>query len=131
MAETFRNSYILIVASFAIYYFKYVLDDLAFLTYFILAISISRLLGTFAATWIGVKLGKRHSYWIFLVLTAAAFASGKLFAGTRWSFTMVFCIGSLLGMVATSMSTALFSDTVVYGEWKTGRVLIDHKLNFF
>ncbi len=121
VAETFRNSYILIVASFAIYYFKYVLDDLPFLTYFILAISISRLIGTFAATWIGVKLGKRHTYWIFLLLTALAFASGKLFAGTRWNFTIVFCIGSLLGMVATSMSTALFSDTVVYGEWKTGK----------
>jgi glucuronide carrier protein len=106
VAETFRNSYIFIVASFAIYYFKYVLDDLPFLVWFILAISISRLLGTLAASWIGVKIGKRHSYWIFLVMTAAAFASGKVFSGTRWGFTM---------------STALFSDTVVYGEWKTGK----------
>jgi GPH family glycoside/pentoside/hexuronide:cation symporter len=121
VAETFRNSYIFIVASFAIYYFKYVLDDLPFLVWFILAISISRLLGTLAASWIGVKIGKRHSYWIFLVMTAAAFASGKVFSGTRWGFTITFCIGSLLGMVATAMSTALFSDTVVYGEWKTGK----------
>ena len=120
-AEVFRNSYILILASFAIYYFKYVLDDLAFLTYFILAISISRLLGTFAAAWIGVKIGKRRSYWIFLVLTAIVFASGKFLGGTTWSFTIIFSVGSLLGMVATSMSTALFSDTVVYGEWKTGK----------
>jgi glucuronide carrier protein len=120
-AETFRNSYIFIVASFAIYYFKYVLEDQAFLTWFMFTISISRLLGTFAAAWIGVRIGKRRSYWIFLVLTAAAFASGKLFAGTRWGYTMVFGIGSLLGMVATAMSTALFSDTVVYGEWKTGK----------
>ena len=121
LAETFRNSYILIVASFAAYYFKYVMNDPDFLASFILAIGISRLLGTFAATWIGVRIGKRRSYWIFLILTAAAFASGKLFAGTRWGYTMVFCVGSMLGMVATSMSTALFSDTVVYGEWKTGK----------
>ena len=121
VAEVFRNSYILILSAFAIYYFKYVLDNLAFLTAFILAISISRLLGTFAATWIGVKIGKRHSYWIFLVLTAIVFASSKFFGGTTWSFTIIFCLGSLLGMVASSMSTALFSDTVVYGEWKTGK----------
>lgn len=121
LAEVFRNSYIFILASFAVYYFKYVLDNLAFLSVFILAISISRLLGTFAATWIGLKIGKRHSYWIFLVLTAIVFASGKFFGGTAWSFTIVFCVGSLLGMVAGSMSTALFSDTVIYGEWKTGK----------
>jgi Na+/melibiose symporter-like transporter len=121
VAEVFRNSYILILSAFAIYYFKYVLDNLAFLTVFILAISISRLLGTFAATWIGVKIGKRHSYWIFMVLTAIVFASAKFFGGTTWSFTIIFCLGSLLGMVASSMSTALFSDTVVYGEWKTGK----------
>jgi GPH family glycoside/pentoside/hexuronide:cation symporter len=121
VAETFRNSYILIVASFAAYYFKYVLDDPDFLAHFILAIGISRLLGTFAATWIGVKIGKLRSYWIFMVLAAIVFASGKIFSGTTWSFTIIFCVGSLLGMVASSMSTALFSDTVVYGEWKTGK----------
>ena len=121
LAEVFRNSYILILASFALYYFKYVLDNLAFLSFFILAISISRLLGTFAAAWVGVRIGKRHSYWIFLVLSAIVFASGKFFGGTTWSFTAIFCLGSLLGMVASSMSTALFSDTVVYGEWKTGK----------
>ena len=120
-AEIFRNSYIFIIASFAAYYFKYVLDNPDFLAQFILAIGISRLLGTFAATWIGVKIGKRHSYWIFMVLSAAAFASGRFFSGTTWGFTVIFCIGSLLGMVSSSMSTALFSDTVVYGEWKTGK----------
>jgi len=121
VSEIFRNSYILILATFAFYYFKYVLDNLAFLPAFILAISISRLLGTFAATWIGVKIGKRYSYWIFLVLSAIVFASGKFFGGTTWSFTIIFCFASLIGMVASSMSTALFSDTVVYGEWKTGK----------
>ena len=121
LAEMFRNTYILVLASFALYYFKYVLNYLAFLTVFLLAVNISRLLGTFAATWIGVKIGKRHSYWIFLVLSAIVFASGKFFGGTAWSFTIIFCLGSLLGMVASSMSTALFSDTVVYGEWKTGK----------
>jgi Na+/melibiose symporter-like transporter len=121
LAEMFRNSYILILASFAHYYFKYVLDNWAFLNVFILAISISRLVGTFAATWIGVRIGKRHSYWVFLVLSAILFASGKFFGKTTWSFTIIFSLGSLLGMVASSMSTALFSDTVVYGEWKTGK----------
>jgi GPH family glycoside/pentoside/hexuronide:cation symporter len=120
VAEAFRNTYILIISSFAFYYFAYVLNNLAFLSVFILAISIARLIGTFAATWIGVKIGKRNSYWIFLVLAAIGFVSAKLLGRTAWSFTLIFCTGSMLGMIASSMSTALFSDTVVYGEWKTG-----------
>jgi Na+/melibiose symporter-like transporter len=88
---------------------------------FILAISIARLLGTFAATWIGIRIGKRNAYWLFLVLTAIGFISAKFFGTTAWSFTGIYCVSSMLGMVSSSMSTALFSDTVVYGEWKTGK----------
>lgn len=120
-AEIFRNTYILIISTFAYYYFRYVLDNLTFLPAFILAISIARLLGTFAATWVGVKIGKRTSYWVFLVLAAMAFISGKFFGQNAWNFTVIFCIGSLIGMIASSLSTVLFSDTVVYGEWKTGK----------
>jgi glucuronide carrier protein len=119
VAEVFRNTYLLVIASFAFYYFEYVLDNLAFLAVFILAISIARLAGTFAAAWIGVKIGKRKSYWTCLILAAFIFASGKFLGTTAWSFTIIFCAGSLLGMISSSMSTALFSDTVVYGEWKT------------
>jgi glucuronide carrier protein len=121
LAEAFRNTYIIIIGSFAYYYFTYVLDDFSFLSVFILVYAISRLIGTFAATWIGVKIGKRKSYWIFLVLAAIGFVSAKFLGGNAWSFTIIFCISSMLGMIPSSMSTALFSDTVVYGEWKTGR----------
>ncbi len=121
LAETFRNTCIFIVTAFAFYYFAYVLDNAAFLSLFILAISIAGLGGACAATWVGVKIGKRNSYWIFLVLAAIGFASAKFLGGTAWGFTTIFCIASMLGMVPQSMSTALFSDTVVYGEWKTGK----------
>jgi GPH family glycoside/pentoside/hexuronide:cation symporter len=40
---------------------------------------------------------------------------------TSWIITIAFCIASVFGMVSGSMSTALFSDTVIYGEWKSGR----------
>ena len=121
LAETFRNTYVLTISSFALYYCKYVLDDYAFMTVFMLAVNTARLIGNFAAAWVGVKIGKRKSYWLFLVLSAVAFVFAEFLGGSAWSFTAIFCIGSTLGMVAGSMSTALFSDTVVYGEWKTGK----------
>lgn len=121
-AEVFRNSYVLIITALAAYCFKYVfvLNEY-YLSLFILAISIARLSGTVVASWIGIKIGKRNTYWTSLVLAAIGFGSAIFWSGNVWSFTIVFCIASMFGMVAGSMSTALFSDTVVYGEWKTGK----------
>jgi Na+/melibiose symporter-like transporter len=121
LASTFASTSFFIVTTLAIYFFTYVTLNPAFLSVFILAISIARLTGTLAATWIGIRIGKRKSYWIFLGLAAVGFASAKLMQETPWGFTLVFCVSILLASVASSMNTALFSDTVIYGEWKTGR----------
>ena len=43
------------------------------------------------------------------------------FEASTWSFTIIFCIAAMVGMIGGSMQTALFADTVVYGEWKTGK----------
>jgi Na+/melibiose symporter-like transporter len=121
LAETSRNTYLFIVMGFAVYYFKYVLNNMAFVSIFILANSISGLIGTFAGSWIGVKLGKRSAYWSCLVLAGISFASARYWGGSAWGFTLIFCIASMFGMVAGSMSTALFTDSGIYGEWKSGR----------
>jgi Na+/melibiose symporter-like transporter len=121
VADIFRNAYIFFVTGFAIYYFKYVLNRRGFVPVFILAVSIAGLIGSLAASWIGVKMGKRRAYWVSLALATVAFASGNYLPESSWIVTAACCVGSMFGMVAGAMSTALFSDTVVYGEWKTGR----------
>jgi Na+/melibiose symporter-like transporter len=121
VAETFRNMCIFLVMSFAFYYFGYVLNRPDFLTVFILANSVATLLGTFAAPWIGIRIGKRKAYWISLILAAFVFASMAFIEAGTWNFTIIFCIAALIGMIGGSMQTALFADTVVYGEWKTDK----------
>ena len=121
VAETFRNTGTLISIAFSFYYFSYVLKNLAFMSVFLLATSIALLIGAFASTWIGIRIGKRNSYWIFNILAGVAIASAKLFDQTAWGFTLVFCVGIFFANIAGSMSTALFSDTVIHGEWKTGK----------
>ncbi|MBN2243497.1 MAG: MFS transporter [Acidobacteria bacterium] len=118
---TFVSSSFLIITGMAVYYFTYVIGRPALLSLFILVISIARLIGTFAAPWIGVRLGKRNSYWIFLSLAAVGFASGWFAMEASWLFTLLFCVATMFVSVAGSMNTALFADTVVYGEWKTGK----------
>ena len=120
-AETFRYAGGSIITAFAFYFFTYVFKNLAFMTVFLLVTSIAMLFGAFFSTWIGIQIGKRKSYWIFLALSAVAFAAAKFFGKTEWSFTAIVSVSSFFGSIAGSMTTALFADTVIYGEWKTGK----------
>jgi len=117
----FVSTSFLTISGMAAYYFTYVVGKPALLSLFIMAISVARLSGTFAATWVGVKLGKRNSYWLFVSLAAAGIASAWFARNNPWGFTLIFCFSTALASIAGSMNTALFADTVVYGEWKTGQ----------
>ncbi len=121
LTQVFSSSSLFIITALAIYYFTYVTGKPAFLSVFLLATSIARLVGTFGAPWIGVRLGKRNSYWIGLTLAAVGYASGLFLSKEPWGFTFIFCFSTMFGSIAASMNTALFADTVVYGEWKTGK----------
>ncbi len=120
-ASIFSYSGFFIISTLAFYYFTYVSGNPNLLSVFILVVSISRLAGALAAAWIGVKLGKRNSYWIFFILSALGFSSASLLQYSPWGFIFVFGISIMFVSIASSMLTALFSDTVVYGEWKTGK----------
>jgi len=117
----FVSTSFMIITGMAAYYFTYVARNPDHLSWFILAISVARLIGTFAATWVGVKLGKRNAYWIFVSLGAVGFAAAWFAWNDPWIFTSVLCLFTALVSIAGSMNTALFADTVIYGEWKTGQ----------
>ena len=121
IAETFRNTCLFLVLSFAFYYFGYVLKNPGFLSVFILSNGVLTLFGTVIASWIGVKIGKRNAYWISLLVSAVVFLSAACIETNSWSFTIIFSIAAMIGMIPQAMNTALFADTVVYGEWKSGK----------
>ncbi len=121
LAQVFGSTGIFVITALAIYFFTYVASNPAFFSIFLLATSIARLIGSFAARWIGVRLGKRNSYCIFLVLAAIGYASARFSTESIWGFTLIFCVSSMFASIAAAMNTALFADTVVFGEWKTGR----------
>ena len=49
------------------------------------------------------------------------FAAARLLGATPGIFTLICCIANMFASIASSVITALFADTVVYGEWKTGK----------
>ena len=121
IAEIFRSLSIMLVAALAVFYCKYVLDNEPFMTQFMLISAILGVCGSFAAAWIGTRLGKRHTYWMAMVGAAIIFAASRFLGIGEWSFAVMFGLGSACVAIASCMNTALFSDTVVYGEWKYGK----------
>ena len=121
VAEIFRNSSILLVAAIAAYYCKYVLNNEPFMQPFLLVTAIFGVLGSFIAAWIGPRLGKRHTYWMSTIAAAAVYALARFLGTTDWRFTTLFSFGAMFIAISSCMCTALFSDTVVYGEWKYGK----------
>ncbi len=121
LSQVFLNTSYIMITTMAAYYFTYVAASPAFLSVFILAISVARFLGTFVARWIGVRYGKRKSYFLFAALAAVGYGAARFVHESIWIYTFVFSISTLIAAVASSMSTALFADTVIYGEWKTGK----------
>ncbi len=124
IAETFRNTGLFFILSFATYYFKNVLANEAFFTVFVLANGIGTLLGAFASPWIGVKIGKRHSYGLACIISGLVYLSVAFIEVSSWSFTIIFSIAAMIGCASQAMSGALFVDTSVYGEWKTGKNIL-------
>ena len=121
IAEIFRNLSIMLVTALAVYYCKYVLSNEQFMSPFMLTSAILGVGGSLVATWIGPRLGKRHTYWMAMLGAAIVFTAARFVATDAWSFAVMFSLGSAFVAMASCMNTALFSDTVVYGEWKNGK----------
>jgi len=120
IAQTFNITSLFMVTALAIYYFTYVQNDPSFVSLFILITSVGRFAGTLAASWIGIKIGKRDCYWMFLFVAAFLYFLARFTSGTSWGFTIMCTLALMAFSISGSMITALFSDTVIYGEWKTG-----------
>ena len=108
------------ITSFAFYYFEYVVNRPGFMSVFLPVIGAAGFIGTIAATWVGIRVGKRNAYWIPLILSAVIFLSAYLFEPNAWTLTVVFGFAVMVGSISVAMTTVLFTDTAVYGEWKTG-----------
>ena len=121
IAEIFRNLCIMLVTAMAAYYCKYVLSDEPFISMFMLSTSVLGVGGSLVAAWFGLRLGKRHTYWMSMLAAAVIYALARFIGTGAWSFAIMFGLAAAFIAIASCMNTALFSDTVVYGEWKNGK----------
>ena len=121
ISEIFRSSCVQLVAATAFYYFRYVRGDLDFMSIFLVITATASLTGATLARWVGPRLGKRRTYCMTLICAGTAYASSYFLGTTSLRFALLIGVGAMFLAIASGINTALYADTVVYGEWKTGK----------
>ena len=118
----FLNTGVWVVSNAAaVYYFKYVLENEAFMPTFFLFMIPANLTGVIVTPWLTKRFGKRDvfklgSVVVLLLYSARFFVPG----GALTAFVIVSMIGSAGQMMCSITQWGMLPDTVEYGHWATG-----------
>ena len=122
-----------IIFGLAFYYFKYVVNNLEVVTIFFTGLTIVCILGAIVAKPLANKIGPRNTYILSLSIFIVALLIIWIFPMNYISF-MVLMFAAYFGYaIPDAINVVMYSATVEYGEWKTGknaRGLIMSLLNF-
>ena len=135
LKETFKNGQVmvLICADFfrclayylltgtAIYFFNKIFGSAANWPIYLVIINITAFLGTLIAAPLAKRIGKKATYITGVFAYAVLLIVVYLFASTDIFFIVSLALGTMLLQFAFCMITAMFADTVTYGEWKNGK----------
>ena len=110
-----------IVASTVFYYFTYIALDQGLQTTYTLVIAFMAVFGALGSRFIGKKLSSRMTVIISYFLMGICLLIGRVFFESPWFVIAMLSIAQLFYGCVYSCSTALYADTAVYYEWKTGK----------
>lgn len=120
VADFFRYITSFIMTAAAAYYFTYVAQNMKLFPTYLLIGGIAQVAGAYIPSLLVKKMSNRQVSVLGLFGLAAAFFVTKAVAMNVTLFFVAVCfVRIFLGIISASM-VALYSDTAVYGEWKTG-----------
>ncbi|MEW9122625.1 MAG: MFS transporter [Thermotaleaceae bacterium] len=121
IGDFFRYMANFIMTAAAAYYFTYVAQDMSLLPIYLLVGAIAQVLGAYVSGSIAKILTTRNSAIFGLFGLAGSLILCKFVAmNITMFFVFVVVARAFLG-VLTAVMVSLYSDVVVYGEWKTGK----------
>lgn len=110
-----------VIFGLAFYYFKYVVTNLAVLTIFFTGLNVVIFLGAFIANPIAKRIGERKTYIISVAIFVACLLAIWAIPMNYISFMILMFIAYLGYAMPDALSVPMYSSTVDYGEWKTGK----------
>jgi sugar (glycoside-pentoside-hexuronide) transporter len=121
MAELGRFLGRFIIFGLAFYYFKYVVVNLGSIATFFTGLTVVAFIGAMFSAPLAKKFGERNTY----IISLSLFITGLLLVWAlpmnAVSFMIVMFLAYLGYGMPDALSVAMYSATVDYGEWKTGK----------
>lgn len=121
LAEVGRYLGRFIIFGLAFYYFKYVVNNLAVLTIFFTGLNVVCFFGAALTNSIAKKIGEKNTYIMALVLFIIGLLLVWALPMNYVSFVILMFVAYLGYAMPDALGVAMYSSTVDYGEWKTGK----------
>ncbi|MBC3898079.1 MFS transporter [Acetobacterium malicum] len=110
-----------IIFGMAFYYFKYVINDLPGLALFMTGLTISSFFAAMIAAPIAKRLGEKTTYMLALSLLVIGLLLVWFMPLEATAFKIIMFVAYIGYGLPDSLGVAMYSATVDYGEWKTGK----------
>jgi sugar (glycoside-pentoside-hexuronide) transporter len=121
LAEVGRYLGRFVIFGLAFYYFKYVVNSLPMIAVFMTGLNVVTLVGAFIANPLAKKFGERNTYILSLSLFILGLLAVWAFPMNVTSFMAIMFVAYLGYGMPDALGVVMYSSTVDYGEWKTGK----------
>ena len=121
LAEVGRYLGRFVIFGMAFYYFKYVVNNLGVIAIFFTGLNIVCFFGAMITAPLAKKFGERNTYILSLSLFIAGLLVVWLLPMNYVSFMVIMFLAYLGYGMPDALGVAMYSATVDYGEWKTGK----------
>ncbi len=109
------------VAGTVVYYFTYIALNKGMQATYTLIIAFCSVIGAYVSRYMGKKFSGRLTVIVSYLIMAAFLLAARMFYNSPWIVVAFVSAAQLLYGCIYSTSTALYADTAVYNEWKTGK----------
>lgn len=110
-----------VIFGMAFYYFKYVINDLPGLALFMTGLTIVNFFSAMIASPIAKRLGEKNTYMIALSLLIIGLLIVWFMPLEATAFKIIMFVAYIGYGLPDSLGVAMYSATVDYGDWKTGK----------
>lgn len=121
LAELGRYLGRFVIFGLAFYYFKYAVNNLGVIAIFFTGLNVVCFFGAMATAPLAKRFGERNVYIASLALFIAGLLAVWALPMNYLSFMIVMFVGYLGYGMPDALGVAMYSATVDYGEWKTGK----------
>lgn len=118
LAKWFFN---FMVAGTVVYYFTYIALNKGMQATYMLIIAFCAVFGAFISRYIGKKLSGRLTVIVCYFLMAVCLIVARFFYTSPWVVVILLSLAQLGYGICYSCSSALYADTAIYSEWKSGK----------